>query len=373
MRFLCQDEVRSSARPNNVKIGGGGNLAFTLVELLVVIAIIGILIALLLPAVQAAREAARRMQCTNHLKQMGLAVHNFHDSRKGLPPTYVGYGRTSFFVFLFPYLEQQAMYEELLNFNPAQPQLEMMYFKECYWDIATPEQRRSHGSISWIKCPTRRSGSQVQTEGGVCGGWHDNGRGPRGDYAIPHIGDRTATGNNATDLYWTWGTGGYVANYSARLKGPFWSFSPATGNQNNDWQPEKQFAFWQDGTSNQLIIGEKHIPKDFLGVNSAAASDVDGSFLTSNVGWASEEGGGGRFNVVRPIITTSPRLAKGPQDSAGIHNLYPATPAYGFGSYHTSVCNFAVGDGSVQALSVTISPDALGSLAQIDDGLAASF
>ena len=87
---------------------------FTLVELLVVIAIIGILIALLLPAVQAAREAARKMSCKNNLKQIGLAVHMYHDTKCCLPPAQVhenlGADHESALLFLLPYLEEASRY-----------------------------------------------------------------------------------------------------------------------------------------------------------------------------------------------------------------------------------------------------------------------
>jgi len=96
--------------------------AFTLVELLVVIAIIGILVALLLPAVQSAREAARRMQCQNNLKQMGLALHNYHVGHEQFPlgashPNATNWTQIaddhhgSFIVGLLPYLEQQNLYD----------------------------------------------------------------------------------------------------------------------------------------------------------------------------------------------------------------------------------------------------------------------
>jgi prepilin-type N-terminal cleavage/methylation domain-containing protein len=96
---------------------------FTLVELLVVIAIIGVLVALLLPAVQQAREAARRMQCTNNLKQLGLALHNYHDTygmmvyRKGGTGDCEGancnHYRRSGFVSLLPFMEQGALWDQI--------------------------------------------------------------------------------------------------------------------------------------------------------------------------------------------------------------------------------------------------------------------
>jgi prepilin-type N-terminal cleavage/methylation domain-containing protein/prepilin-type processing-associated H-X9-DG protein len=91
---------------------------FTLVELLVVITIIGILIALLLPAVQTAREAARKMQCSNNLKQLGLAAHAFHDAKGRFPPQCGWFGPTTngsfgtLFFHLLPFIEQGNMYEK---------------------------------------------------------------------------------------------------------------------------------------------------------------------------------------------------------------------------------------------------------------------
>ena len=134
---------------------------FTLVELLVVIAIIGILIALLLPAVQAAREAARRMQCTNNLKQMGIGIHNYHDANNSLPPTRTGginktaqdtgywtWGMASFHPCLFPFTEQMAIYT---NITTAQTD-------RCWPDTNSSNRWYQYNNvrynINYIGCPS---------------------------------------------------------------------------------------------------------------------------------------------------------------------------------------------------------------------------
>ncbi len=114
---------------------------FTLVELLVVIAIIGILIALLLPAVQAAREAARRSQCTNNMKQLVLAAHTYHDTFNRFPARQAGTGtipsgglrlRMSGFVALAPYYEQKSLYDQVITANNAP------WSNDPWWNVILP-------------------------------------------------------------------------------------------------------------------------------------------------------------------------------------------------------------------------------------------
>ena len=122
---------------------------FTLVELLVVITIIGILIALLLPAVQAAREAARRTRCTNNLKQLGLAMQLFHEANGHLPPARVFDRSITWAAFLLPYLEQDAAFE---LFDPA----------KSYYD----QDADARGfAPSLYYCPSRRNGPMLSVQG----------------------------------------------------------------------------------------------------------------------------------------------------------------------------------------------------------------
>jgi len=136
--------------------------AFTLIELLVVIAIIGVLIALLLPAVQAAREAARRAQCVNNLKQLGIALHNYENSNNVFVAAFHGgagkiYGNFTGYSSLLPYLEQNALYSafnfDLSLFAPG--------FGHYYgWSF--PAQSTGHAiQVGLFLCPTNRANGEL--------------------------------------------------------------------------------------------------------------------------------------------------------------------------------------------------------------------
>ncbi len=145
-------------------IWGGDKLrkrGFTLVELLVVIAIIGILIGLLLPAVQAAREAARRMQCMNHIKQVALAIQNYHDAYNALPTMapYASYGWDNYAplsvtVSLLPFMEETARYDAIMDLDRRQANGEINIWSGAFFDQDVFRNR-----VTTIICPSEPNGN----------------------------------------------------------------------------------------------------------------------------------------------------------------------------------------------------------------------
>ena len=250
--------------------------AFTLVELLVVITIIGILISLLLPAVQSAREAARRMQCSNNLKQIGLAAHNFHASNGALPPGRICDERANWFWQILPYLEGQNLQE---NFDPAAA------------FSSLPESVRLAGVSNFV-CPTR--GKRKPTWLGPL----SDERGAVGDYA-GNVGDVGSLAGMSPFFSDCW-PADYPTNQAEKPNGLIISTAEiemqdgviqqggGCGRCRGTpvrWDNSISFAEVRDGLSNTLLAGEKHIPLDDLGKQG---QDASGALYADVSVWSSD-------------------------------------------------------------------------------------
>jgi len=358
--------------------------AFTLVELLVVIAIIGVLIALLLPAVQAAREAARRMHCANNLKQIGIAIHNFHDTQNGLPPVVIFAAKGSVFAYLYPYIEQQACYD-ILKEPGAILDLPNNYSIDQWAAILPEEKKKALGSVSTYYCPSRRghSGTHIaepspgDVPNGIDGGQNC---GPRGDYTVVVT----------TEIVQNWQyfcllstiSGATVNDFQGPLRIAQVQFrNNVIGDQNNHrsdvigWEPRDTMAWWQDGTTNQIVIGEKFIPSWALGINLAPHRAWDGSCIHAWQTGFTYHGTSGGPNVGRLLHETSDIFGLNPNDFRVENGTPPNAYSgnYGFGSHHPGVCQFLLGDGSVRPFRVTMSTTTLWNLARVNDGNAVDF
>jgi prepilin-type N-terminal cleavage/methylation domain-containing protein len=305
--------------------GRRARLAFTLVELLVVIAIIGVLVALLLPAVQAARESARRMQCGNNLKQMGVAIHNFHDTMLKLPPVHLGgpgsiYKSGTGFIVLLPYLEQQNLYEKFdttteydQGINPAAAAL-------------------PGSSLKVYQCPTRgrQSGRMSDAAPQV---------GATGDYAFCSV----ATANFQ-----------HQHQSEAVLLGMM--IGAASKPNGMPWAARTAMKDVTDGLSNTAMLGEKHIHTKEMYKGGSSGGSSDGNiYVTEQTTWY-------ECHSVRDMDHPA-GLAKGPQDNFSASDKYKM-----IGSWHPEICMFVFGDGSVRGIRRTIDRPTLRMLGDRRDG-----
>jgi prepilin-type N-terminal cleavage/methylation domain-containing protein/prepilin-type processing-associated H-X9-DG protein len=298
---------------------GGARPGFTLIELLVVVAIIAILMALLLPAIQKVREAANRMKCGNNLKQMGIAIHNYHRDYKALPPSRIRDDYASWCVLIMPYIEQDSAYS-LWNINAN------------YQSQTTAAQQ---AMVPLYFCPSRRAPAKLSNNDATGEFTTAPFRpGALGDYACSS-GDRNYPAPAAQgDLDRLEANGAIII-----------AESTASGGLITSWKSRTRLeSMKSDGTSNTFLIGEKHVPLDVFGQSQGVGDGCiyNGEWQRSfaRVGGPSLVNSAG--NTIGPF-----RLADGPKDKSTDWQRR-------FGSYHPGVCQFLFADGSVRAIKVTI-------------------
>lgn len=305
---------------------------FTLVELLVVIAIIGMLVGLLLPAVQQAREAARQMQCSNNLKQMGLAALNHETTSKYYPsggwraywegdPDF-GFGKKqpgNWVYSILPFLEQNALWQLGQDGDQAQNE-----------KIKEANKVRDQTPLAFLNCPSRRVCKTYWAWAYTNNSKDLGGVGAKCDYA-----------GNCANAYFT---STYPTSYSEGLAKTYsWTVTGTT-----DFQSEISIGEIRDGTTNTYLYGEKYIEASrYEPVSSRyAAGDDHGPYV-----------GADNDNVRITTTSALPRQDRVGHDNGNI-----------FGSVHAGAFGMAMCDGSIHRVSYSIDAETHSYLGRRADG-----
>jgi len=297
--------------------------AFTLVELLVVIAIIGILVALLLPAIQAARESSRRSQCSNNLKQIGIALQNFELTNKRLPPgaryKSGGKGRGSIMLFLLPYLEETALANSISLDSP-----------DLDTDVGPTRTKIASQNVATFICP---SDSLEKAFPDIATHNYAASRGPTAVYNNPGC---------SCPLPATWAALAMApVDDPKNYAGPFTRVGSMT-----------KLSHITDGLSKTIFFGE---------VRPGCSEHVSS-------GWAYTNNGNGYCTTLIPINYDTCRR-DGPDNCKLLCNW---TTEVGFKSAHSGGAQFLLGDGSVHLLLETIDHQAYQYLGAKNDGFVVS-
>lgn len=352
-----------------------GNRGFTLIELLVVIAIIGVLVALLLPAVQQAREAARRTQCKNNLKQIGLAFHNYHDTHnifpasiylvgaKGGPMNNPGQGyynlptgtpecdtMHSWTEMLLPFLDQAPLYNTI-NFS-----LPMGFGDANGAPMTTPLRTytlaQNFAAISSANIPSFICPSS-----------------PRSNNTRPYLNDFYADSFGAAAVMYSTGSSsdykGACTSGSMNLPGTKRSFLNCDL-RDDDAQSGKalgtKIASVSDGLSNTIMIGEvadssmewvMGKPNGFMSESGVAAARAGDSWADWQVG----------FTLIRALAPGATKAVRpGGQCAVNCNNHY------NYYSFHVGGAQVVLGDGTVRFISQNVALNTMKQLILIDDG-----
>jgi prepilin-type N-terminal cleavage/methylation domain-containing protein/prepilin-type processing-associated H-X9-DG protein len=286
---------------------------FTLIELLVVIAIIAILIGLLLPAVQKVREAAARAKCSNHMKQLGLALHNAHDVRGGFPPAFTdgtNVPQHSWAPYVLPYIEQDAVYRK--------------YDFTVDWNVAPND------SASDTNAPTRAQPPIFTCPSAPDGRKGTNGRGVIDYMPCPNL--KRVSGDNT------------FAAYPATFGKPF---PPGQGGYvgimgHNLWRKVTDIT---DGSSNTIMLGEDAGGNQkWWGRRRVESGDpIFDQLGSANGAWANPKN---RMNI-GGVDPNNAAATQGPcpMNCTNVDELY---------SFHSGGVNMVLGDGSVRFMRESV-------------------